>query len=103
MIGVLKNVNNIYNRINYMMTQSDYRLKKSLSNDSSLPKFITFYNNLNLSDRISLRNSKITTIKNRCVFSGNSRSVSRKFKMSRMVLKCLIVHSSILGVHKYSW
>ncbi len=70
-------------------------------------------NNLNLSwdtrnfAYLQLNNiskiSTITKIKNRCVFSNRSRSIYRKFKLSRIFLKKYALQGLIMGVKKASW
>ena len=56
---------------------------------------------------IQLRNissvSTITKIKNRCVFSNRSRSVYRKFKLSRIFLKKYALQGLLMGMQKASW
>ena len=44
-----------------------------------------------------------TTIKNFCVFSGRSRSICRKFKVSRIVFKKLGERGLFFGLQKHSW
>ena len=41
--------------------------------------------------------------KTRCVISHNSRSVYKRFKLSRMTLKKYISKGYIIGVNKNSW
>ena len=41
--------------------------------------------------------------KTRCVISHNSRSVYKKFKLSRMSLKKYISRGYIIGINKNSW
>ena len=70
-------------------------------------------NNLKLSKDIreqayiQLRNissvSTITKIKNRCVLSNRSRSVYRKFKLSRIFLKKYALQGLLMGMQKASW
>jgi ribosomal protein S14 len=69
-------------------------------------------NNLKLSKDIreqayiQLRNissvSTITKIKNRCVLSNRSRSVYRKFKLSRIFLKKYALQGLLMGMQKAS-
>ena len=40
---------------------------------------------------------------NRCVVTGRSRGVLRKFKVSRMVFKKLGMEGKLVGVRKASW
>jgi ribosomal protein S14 len=49
------------------------------------------------------RNSSVTRIKNRCILTGRTRSVSRFFKLSRHQLRKLSSEKKLFGVFKYSW
>lgn len=49
------------------------------------------------------KNSYKTQIKNFCVFSGRSRSVYKKFKMSRIVTLELCCKGYFFGLKKASW
>lgn len=48
-------------------------------------------------------NSSITRIKNRCILTGRSRSISRIFKLSRLQFRLLASNAMLPGVNKYSW
>jgi len=70
-------------------------------------------NNLNLSKDIRIKaynkintlpvNSSITRIKNRCVLTNRSRSIYRKFKLSRLMFRKLASEGLIPGVSKATW
>lgn len=45
----------------------------------------------------------ITTIKNRCIFSGYNRSVFSKFRLSRHVISQRILNSSMTGFYRSVW
>lgn len=47
--------------------------------------------------------SSITRIKNLCIITGRSKSVYKKFKLSRIQLKLLITNGLLPGLSKYSW
>ena len=49
------------------------------------------------------RNSAKNRIRNRCELTGRSRSVYRKFRMSRIALREMANQSLIPGVVKSSW
>lgn len=49
------------------------------------------------------RNSSLTRIRNRCVFTGRPRSVYRKFRMSRIIFRELATQGQLQGVKKASW
>ena len=53
-------------------------------------------NNLN-------KNSFITKISNRCLWTGRSKSTLSKFKMSRITFKKFVSNNEIPGYFKYSW
>lgn len=48
-------------------------------------------------------NSSLTRIKNRCILTGRSRSVSRFFKLSRIQFRKLASEGSLPGLAKSSW
>ena len=70
-------------------------------------------NNLNLSKDIRIKaynkintlpvNSSITRVKNRCVLTNRSRSIYRKFKLSRLMFRKLASEGLIPGVSKATW
>jgi len=45
----------------------------------------------------------VVKIKNRCLFSNRSRSVYKKFKLSRIFLKNFALQGLLIGVKKASW
>nr|WFG74040.1 30S ribosomal protein S14 [Cavernulicola chilensis] len=45
----------------------------------------------------------LTRIKNRCIFSGRSRSVYRQFKISRILLREWALSGRLHGVKKSTW
>ena len=49
------------------------------------------------------RNSSITRIRNRCVLTGRSRGIIRKFKISRLMFKELAGNGKLSGVQKLVW
>ena len=49
------------------------------------------------------RNSSITRIRNRCVLTGRSRAIIRKFKISRLMFKELAGNGKLSGVQKSIW
>jgi len=52
---------------------------------------------------MSMRYSSITRLRNRCLYSGRSRAVFRRFKVSRIRLRELSGKSYIYGFKKSSW
>ena len=49
------------------------------------------------------RNSSRTRIRNRCVLTGRSRAIIRKFKISRLMFKELAGNGKLSGVQKSIW
>lgn len=49
------------------------------------------------------KNSSVTRIKNRCVLTGRSQSVYRKFKLSRIQIKTQLDKNNLTGLKKISW
>lgn len=49
------------------------------------------------------RNSNMTRLRNRCIFTGRSRGVYQKFRMSRIVFRTLANKGELMGVKKASW
>lgn len=49
------------------------------------------------------RNSSMTRLRNRCIFTGRSRAVYKKFRMSRIVFRTLANKGELTGVKKASW
>jgi succinate dehydrogenase (ubiquinone) iron-sulfur subunit len=49
------------------------------------------------------RNSALSRVRNRCIFTGRSRGVYKKFKVSRMVFRSLASNGLLPGVKKASW
>ena len=49
------------------------------------------------------KNSSPVRLKNRCMFTGRSRSYYRKFGVSRLVLREMALRGELPGVKKASW
>lgn len=49
------------------------------------------------------RNSSVTRLKNRCMFTGRARGFYRKFGVSRLVLREMALRGEIPGLKKSSW
>ena len=49
------------------------------------------------------RNSSLVRVKNRCVITGRSKGVYRAFKVSRVMLRKLVMDGQFPGVKKASW
>jgi small subunit ribosomal protein S14 len=76
------------------------RLKAMADNDS-LPMEERFAARMKLAELP--RNSSKVRVKNRCELTGRSRSVYRKFRLSRIALRELASSGQIPGLVKASW
>jgi len=74
---------------------------KALANNESLPMEDRFSARMKLAELP--RNSSKTRVKNRCELTGRSRSVYRKFRLSRIALRELASSGQIPGLVKASW
>ena len=82
----------------YEMKRVQY---KSLSEDRNLPNSIRFHFFLKLSQLP--RNSSKTRIRNRCILTGRSRSVYKKFRISRIAFREMASQGVLTGIYKASW
>lgn len=89
------------NRQRFLQYEIKRNALKYLANDSNLPKKIQHNINLQLSKLP--KNSSITRIKNRCIFTGRGRSVYSKLKLSRILLREYINSGILPGFTKSSW
>jgi len=71
---------------------------KAITFNISISKEIRTLINSKFNNPIS-NNSK-TRICNRCIFTGRSRSVYQKFRVSRIVIRQLVALNSIQGIQK---
>lgn len=49
------------------------------------------------------KNSSFVRVRNRCIFTGRSRGVYQKFKISRLTFRELCSNGYIPGIKKSSW
>ncbi|CAH8347823.1 unnamed protein product [Eruca vesicaria subsp. sativa] len=77
------------------------KLYKAFCKDPELPSEMREKNRYKLSKLP--RNSAFTRIRNRCVFTGRSRSVTELFRMSRICFRGLANKGELMGVKKSSW
>jgi small subunit ribosomal protein S14 len=83
------------------------------NNELKRQALLAVYHNLNLSALTRQRameelqnldrNSSLTRINRRCVLTGRSRGVLRRYKMSRLVFRRAALQGYIPGVFKASW
>lgn len=74
---------------------------KTLAKNSNLSPQIRHKINLQLTKMP--KNGSITRISNRCIISGRSHGVHKKFKISRILLREYINNGWIPGYKKISW
>ena len=77
------------------------KLLKSIILNNNLSKRIRFIASTKLNEITN--NSLLIRAKNRCIISGKPRSVFRKFKLSRIVIKNLASFNLINGLRKSSY
>lgn len=77
------------------------KLYKAFCKDPELPSEMREKNRYKLSKLP--RNSAFTRIRNRCVFTGRSRSVTELFRMSRICFRGLANKGELMGIKKSSW
>ncbi|CAH8264719.1 unnamed protein product [Arabidopsis lyrata] len=77
------------------------KLYKAFCKDPDLPSEMRDKNRYKLSKLP--RNSAFARIRNRCVFTGRSRSVTELFRVSRIVFRGLANKGALMGIKKSSW
>ncbi|XP_047963966.1 uncharacterized protein LOC125208398 [Salvia hispanica] len=76
-------------------------LYKALCRDPDLPNAMRVKHRCKLSKLP--RNSSFTRVTNRCIFSGRSRAVYKKFRISRILFRTLANQGQLMGIKKASW
>ncbi|EFJ06385.1 hypothetical protein SELMODRAFT_97235 [Selaginella moellendorffii] len=74
---------------------------KAMTHDRNLPLEVRRYFESKLN--ALPKNSSITRVRNRCIITGRSRSVYRKFRMSRICLREMAGRHELMGLYKASW
>lgn len=77
------------------------RVAKAMAYDTTLPAEVRAEGRMRLSQLP--RNSSLTRVRNRCVFTGRARGIVSLFRMSRIVFRDLARRGAIHGVSKASW
>jgi len=73
-------------------------------NDKKLiPNFVNFYKNREFFSFSSIKEGHFTKIRNRCILSGRSRSIYRRYHVSRIVFRELATRGHLSGIRKVSW
>jgi small subunit ribosomal protein S14 len=87
------------------------RLQKKYANQRAKLKAVIYNKQAPMEDRFQAvlklselpKNSSKIRLRNRCTLTGRSRSVYRKFKLSRSALRLLALRGELPGVTKSSW
>jgi ribosomal protein S14 len=87
-------------RLCYFTQEKKYIILKYILNNLVLNKEVREFAYNEILNQCDF-NSK-TKIRNRCVFSNRSRSVYRKFKMSRIFFKTYALQGFLVGIKKSS-
>ena len=74
---------------------------KKIANDPSLPQEEKFQARLKLAK--VPRNSSKVRVRSRCIITGRSRGVYRRFGLSRISIREMVNNGLIPGVKKASW
>ena len=81
--------------------RSNFKANEISNHCSLILSQCQFSNNLNyLSFRLKRNCSFLSTVKNRCLITDNTRAVRKSFKLSRMMLKNQIDLGHLPGVFK---
>ena len=86
-------------RKKFAVTEERYRALRSIYFNAYLDENVREMARIELASLGGLR----TKIKNRCVITGRSRGILRKFKVSRLTFKELSSRGELMGVRKSSW
>jgi succinate dehydrogenase (ubiquinone) iron-sulfur subunit len=49
------------------------------------------------------KNSSPTRIKNRCIFTGRSKGIVKKYRLSRIIFRQMALSGDLSGIQKSSW
>lgn len=85
--------------------------EKYANNEKAYTELLSLFHNRYLDEelrevvryKLSEKGGLITKVKNRCVITGRSRGVLRKYKMSRITFKELASAGYLPGIRKSSW
>jgi ribosomal protein S14 len=96
-----KQQKDLKNRKKFFINEDNQIVLKSIILNENLPENIKLQAQLELQNL--KKNSLLTRIKNRCIFSNRSRAIYKDFKMSRIYLKSLGNNNLLPGIIKASW
>jgi ribosomal protein S14 len=84
----------------YNKVELKYSILKHISRDFTLPKQVRMKAFFLL--KMLPKNSSIVRVRTRCLVTNRSRSIYKKFKVSRLVFRRLALKGSLIGVRKSS-
>lgn len=101
------------NLMSASITRDATRRRKYKDNEIKRQTLLSIYHNRHVSVSVRQRvmeelqildrNSSLTRIKRRCVVSGRSHGVLRRYRLSRLVFRREALQGNIPGVFKASW
>jgi len=88
-------------RNKYLLLEKKRKILKSIINNLNLPKKVrtSAYRKL---IKLPIDSSPVR-LDNRCVISNRSKSVYKRFKISRILFREMALNGSLVGVKKASW
>lgn len=101
MTDVHRNIHDYERRLLASKYELRRKLYKAFCKDPDVPSELRDKSRYKLSTLP--RNSSFTRVRNRCIFTGRSRSVYAFFRISRIVFRGLANQGSLMGVKKASW
>lgn len=96
-----RNLKDAHRRAHFARIEETRRMLRAIIRDRSVLPSIRFDMCLELS--ALPRHSSPSKITNRCVRTGRSKAVYRRFKMSRICLRELMSMGALPGMKKASW
>lgn len=89
-----KNQNSINYQKRFFIKEVYYKIYKML---------IIFLKWNKLLGKLIIKNKKSLYFHNTCVYSNKAKSISRKLKISRIIIREFANKSLYFGLHKHSW
>jgi len=89
-------------RNSFRLKELHFQKLKSVSSNKRLSLLVRISATLSKTTRFS-RNCSLTRIRNRCFITGRSRSVSSKFKVSRIIFRDFVIKGLFSGVRFSVW
>lgn len=95
-----KNLKDLKKRKLYKQKEFYRSTLKSIIYDTRINEYVRYKAFLKLT---KTKKNSVTFIKNRCIYTGRSRSVYRFFRISRILLKYLSSQGYLPGIQRASW